>query len=90
MTPTSPSNPKHKIHNHSSKQSNREHRRPKPIIKPTLPPHPNTLGPPMISKQRINHCRHCNQREQAGGDLAYFVAKIEEADCETAEDYGEV
>lgn len=90
MIPTRPSNPQHKVHHHRCQQRNCQHGRPKPIIKPFLPTHPNTLCPPMERHERVEHGGERNEREEAGGDLADTVAKVEEADGQAAEDDGEV
>ena len=44
----------------------------------------------MVRHERIYHRRHCDQCEQASADLADVVAEVEEADCQSAEDDGEV
>ena len=76
-TPTPLRNPQHKINNHGRQQCHRQHRRPQPIIKPALPPHPYTLRPPMERKQRVDHRRHRHDRETRGGDPAHAVAEVE-------------
>lgn len=44
----------------------------------------------MECDEGIYHGCHRNNGEEPGGDLAYFVAKVEEANGKTAEDDGEV
>ena len=44
----------------------------------------------MKRKQRVHHRRHSHQREQAGADAADRIAKVQEADGQTAKEDGEV
>lgn len=44
----------------------------------------------MEGEQGVNHGHHGNESEEAGGDLANLVAEVKQADCEAAEDDGEV
>lgn len=44
----------------------------------------------MERRQRIDHGRHGDEGEQAGGNAADLVAEVEQADGEPAEDDGEV
>jgi hypothetical protein len=41
-------------------------------------------------EERVNHGHHGDEGEESGADLSDLVAEVEEADCETAEDDGEV
>jgi len=90
MIPTRPSNPQHKIHHHSRQQRNSQHRRSEPIIKASLPSHPYALRSPVKRYQCVEHRRKRDESEEAGGDLAYAVAEVEQADGEAAEHDGEV
>lgn len=88
-------NPQHEIHNHNRSQRNRQHRRAESIVKPAHNPRAGTPSPyplstPMEHDQRVQHGRHCDESEEAGGDLADAVAEVEQADGEAAEDDGEV
>jgi hypothetical protein len=82
--------PQHKVDNNRRKKRNCQNRRTKPIIEATLSPHPYTPRAPVEGKQRVYHGHHGDEGEEAGGDLADLVAEVEEPDCETAEDDGEV
>ena len=73
-------NPQHKIHHHRRKQRHSQHRRPKPIIKAPLAPHPYTLRPPMERHERVQHRRQRDEGEEAGADLSNAVAEVEQAD----------
>ncbi len=44
----------------------------------------------MERDKRIEHTRQCHECEQAGANLADFVAKVQQAYGEAAEDGGEV
>jgi len=41
-------------------------------------------------EEGVDHGHHSNEREEAGADLADAVAEVEEPDCQSAEDDGEV
>jgi hypothetical protein len=41
-------------------------------------------------EQRIYHGHHGDEGEEASADLSDLIAKVEKANCETAEDDGEV
>lgn len=69
-------NPQYKIDNDGSQQCNRQYRRSKPIVKSTLSPHPNALGPPVERDERIDHCSHCNEREETSRNLTDLVSEI--------------
>lgn len=44
----------------------------------------------MEGDQRVDHGSQRDEREQTSADLTDAVTEVEEADCETAEDDGEV
>lgn len=90
LIPTLPRDPKHKIHNNSRKQRNRQHCRAQPIIKAALAPHSDRLSPPMKREQRVDHRRHGHDREASSRDAADAIAEVEEPDCQSAEYDGEV
>lgn len=90
MTTSSPRNPQYEIHNNSSEQRNRQNSRTKPIVEAALAPHPDALRAPVEGDEGVNHGGHCDEGEQACGDLADAVAEVQEPDCQTAEDDGEV
>ena len=82
--------PQPKIDNHSPQQRNRQHRRPQPVVEPSLPSHPDALGPPMKCEQRVEHCAHGHDRKQPSADAADVVAEVEQSDGKASEDDGEV
>jgi hypothetical protein len=82
--------PQHKINNNRRKQRNRQNRRPQPIIKAPLTPHPYTPCAPMESKQSVHHRHHGHDRKQPSADFTNVVAEVQEADGQAAEDDGEV
>jgi hypothetical protein len=82
--------PQHKVDNDGRKQGNSQDCRTKPVIETTLSPHPYTPCAPVESEQRVYHGHHGNEGEEAGGDFSDLVAEVQEADCEAAEDDGEV
>ena len=83
-------NPQHKVNNDSQQQRKSQDTWPISIIKATLSSLPNTFRPPVKGDQCIYHSSHCYQGEQAGGDTTDGVAKVEEANSQTAKDDGEV
>jgi len=66
MRPSCASDSQDKVHNDSSQQSNRQHRRTESVIEPALSPHPDALRPPMKRDQCVYHRRHCDQCEKPG------------------------
>jgi hypothetical protein len=44
----------------------------------------------MECEEGVDHGHHSNEREESSANLSDLVAEVEEADCETAEDDGEV
>jgi hypothetical protein len=44
----------------------------------------------MEGEKGVDHSHHGNEGEEARGDLADLVAEVKQADCEAAEDDGEV
>lgn len=79
-----------KVDNDGSKQSDGEDGGTQPVIEAALAPHPYTPRAPVEGKEGVNHGHHGNKGEEAGGDFSNLVAKVKEADCEAAEDDGEV
>jgi hypothetical protein len=90
MILTSDRQPEHKVDNNRREQRNGQNSRAKSVIKAALSPHPYAPRAPVEGKERVYHGHHGNEGKEAGGDFANFVAKVEQADCETAEDDGEV
>jgi hypothetical protein len=84
------SHPQDKVDNNRRKQGNSQNGRTKPIVKASLAPHAYAPSAPVESKQGVYHGHHGDEGKQAGGDFANLVTKVEEADCETAEDDSEV
>jgi hypothetical protein len=82
--------PQDEVHNDSREQCYRQHRRPEPIVEPSLPSLPYASGAPMEREQRIYHGSNSHECEQAGADPADQIAEVEEPDGEAAEDDGEV
>ena len=90
MAVSSTRDPQYKVHNNSEEQCNSKDRRAQSIVKASLSALPYALRPPMKRKQRVDHRSHCDECEQASADLADLIAKVEEPDCEAAENDGEV
>lgn len=88
LTPNS--QPQNKVDHNSREQRNGQNGRTKSVIKATLASETNTPRAPMESEQGIHHGHHGNEGKQAGGDFTNLVAEVEEADCQTAEDDGEI
>lgn len=82
--------PEHEIDDHSQQQYDSQHSRPKTIIEASLTPQSDTLCPPMIREKGVNHSRHGDDSEQEGRDESGPVAKVQHADRESPQDYGEV
>jgi hypothetical protein len=83
-------NPQHEVHDHGRKQGNREDRGAKAIVKAALATLPYALSAPVEGDEGVGHSGHGNEGEEAGGDLADLVAKVQQADGEAAQDDGEV
>ena len=79
-----------KVDNNGSQQRNSQDGGAKAIVEATLAPHADTLCAPVEGEEGVDHRGHCDEGEEAGRDLANLVAKVEQADGQTAEDDGEV
>lgn len=82
--------PQDKVDNDSSEQSDGEDGGTQPVIEAALAPHPYAPRAPVEGKEGVNHGHHGNKGEEGGGYFSNLVAKVKEADCEAAEDDGEV
>jgi hypothetical protein len=82
--------PQDKVDNDGREQRDGEDGRAQPIIKAALAPQPYAPRAPVEGEQSVNHGHHSNNREEAGRNLSNLIAKVKEADRETAEDNGEV
>lgn len=82
--------PQDKVDNDGSEQGNGEDGGTQPVVEATLAPQPYAPGAPVEGEEGVNHGHHGDHGEEAGRDLSDLVAKVKEADCETAEDDGEV
>ena len=79
-----------KVDHDSRQQGNGQNGWSKPVIKTTLTSAPNTLCSPVEGDDGVNHGRHCDDGEEGSGYATDSVAKIEQADSQTAEDDGEI
>lgn len=82
--------PQHKVDNDGGKQGDSKDGGAQPVVEAALAPKPYAPRAPVEGKQSVDHGHHGNEGKEAGGDLSNLVAKVEQADCETAEDDGEV
>jgi len=83
-------NPQHKVHDHRNDQDNSQERRAKLIVETLLATPPDRLCAPVVGEECIAHCEQGYGGEEEGGDEGGLVTKVEHADCEGAEDDGEV
>jgi hypothetical protein len=82
--------PENEVDNNSREQRDCQNRGTKSVIEATLSAHPNTPRAPVECEQRINHSHHSNKGEEPSANLSNSVTEVEKADCEAAEDDGEV
>lgn len=82
--------PQDKVHYNGAKQGNCQDGRAETVVETALASLPYALRAPVEGNEGIGHGSHGNEGEQAGADLADLVAKVEQADGETAEDDGKV
>jgi hypothetical protein len=87
---TSSSNTEDKVDNNSSQQSNSQDGRTKAVVETALTSHTDALCSPVEGDECVDHSGHGDQGEQTSRDLADLVTEVEETDCETAQDDGEV
>jgi hypothetical protein len=82
--------PEHEVDNNRQEKDDREESRSKSIIEPGLAPQSNRFRTPMICEQCIHHRSHCDNCEEEGRDEGRPIAEVQHANCEGAEDDGEV
>ncbi len=81
---------KNEIYHNRCQQGQRQHGGSDSVIETALASDPDTLCSPVEGGQRIYHGRHGDKCEQPSRYAADLVAKVEEADGQTAQDDGEV
>ena len=82
--------PQHKVDDDGAEQGNGQDGGSEAVVEAALAALADALGAPVEGHQCVGHGGHGNEGEEAGGDLANLVAKVEQADGEAAEDDGEV
>jgi hypothetical protein len=87
---TSSSNTEDKVDDNSGQQSNSQNGRTEAIVETALTSHTDALCSPVEGDECVDHGGHGNQGEQTSRDLTDLVTEVEETDCKTAQDDGEV
>lgn len=82
--------PQHKVDNDGCEQRNGEDGGTQPVVEAALAPKPYAPRAPVEGKQSVEHGHHGHEGKETGGNLSNLVAKVKEADCETAEDDSKV
>lgn len=82
--------PQYKVHHHGRQQCHSQHGRTQAVVESSLPSLSYALRSPVEREEGVDHGCHRYQCEQSSRYSTNLIAKVEEADCETTEDDGEV
>lgn len=82
--------PQDKVDHYGAEQSQGENGGSDAIIESTLASLADTLGSPVEGEQGVDHGSHGDHGEQACGDAADGVSKVQQTDSQTTEDDGEI
>ena len=83
-------NPKYKVDNDGGEQEKSQDGWTEAVVEALLPTQPNTSRSPMELIKGVYHGAHGDDCEDSGTDLAHFIAEVKQANCQAAEDDGEV
>lgn len=79
-----------KVDDDGGQQGKSQHRGTEAVVEAALTALADALRAPVKGDEGVDHGRHGDEREKASADLTNLIAKVEQADGQTAEDDGEV